>query len=195
MLGNTVNQSCPYFTEMGLTHVKQQKQGTVDLYTYPNGAEVVVEYAESSYKKGGKASDIYFAFDDPELNMITNGVWEMNIYPHLNVKYKPKDVVANFFIDFEGELFHGEIISLETGPFIFLHRKTTPIKDEETDVVYTTKADERWNYRMALTKQSDKLSLFIIKCLRENRIFYSTNEVGEALRNYIMWSDSFSIKN
>lgn len=195
MLGNTVNQSCPYFTEMGLTHVKQQKQGTVDLYTYPNGAEVVVEYAESSYKKGGKASDIYFAFDDPELNMITNGVWEMNIYPHLSVKYKPKDVVANFFIDFEGELFHGEIISLETGPFIFLHRKTTPIKDEETDVVYTTKADERWNYRMALTKQSDKLSLFIIKCLRENRIFYSTNEVGEALRNYIMWSDSFSIKN
>ena len=60
---------------------------------------------------------------------------------------------------------------------------------------YATRADERWNYRMALTKQSDKLSLFIIKCLRENRIFYSTNEVGEALRNYVMWSDSYSIKN
>ena len=174
---------------------KKQKQGTVDLYTYPNGAKVVVEYAESSYKRGGKASDVYFAFDDPELNMITTGVWEMNIYPHLSIKYKPKDVVANFFIDFEGELFHGEIIILDTGHFIFLHKKTTPIKNENEDIVYTTKADERWNYKMALTKQTDKLSTFIMKCLRENRIFYSSNEVGEMLRNYVMWSDSYSIKN
>ena len=119
----------------------------------------------------------------------------MNIYPHLSIKYKPKDVVANFFIDFEGELFHGEIVILDTGHFIFLHRKTTPIKNENEDVVYTTKADERWNYKMALTKQTDKLSVFIMKCLRENRIFYSSNEVGEALRNYVMWSDSYSIKN
>ena len=195
MLGNTVNQSCPYFNEMGLTHIKKQKQGTVDLYTYPNGAKVVVEYAESSYKRGGKASDVYFAFDDPEINMITTGIWEMNIYPHLNVRYRPKDVVANFFIDFEGDLLHGEVVSLDTGPFIFLHRKTTPIKDESKDIVYTTYADERWNYRMCLTKQSDDLSCFILKCLRENKIFYSTNEIGECMRNYVMWSDSYSIKN
>lgn len=195
MLGNTVNQSCPYFNEMGLTHVKKQKQGTVDLYTYPNGAKVVVEYAESSYKRGGKASDVYFAFDDPELSMITTGVWEMNIYPHLNIKYLPKDVIYNFFIDFEGDVLHGEIISVDTGPFIFLHRKTTPIKEEDTDIVYTTRAYEKYNYKMCLTKQSDKLSLFIMKCIRENRVFYSTNEVGEVLRNYVMWSDTYSIKN
>ena len=48
---------------------------------------------------------------------------------------------------------------------------------------------------MALTKHSDKLSMFIQKCLRENRIFYSTNEIGEVFRNYVMWSDSYSIKN
>ena len=113
----------------------------------------------------------------------------------MSIKYRPKDVVANFFIDFEGELFHGEVVVLDTGHFIFLHRKTTPIKNEDEDIVYTTKADERWNYKMALTKQTDKLSLFIMKCLRENRIFYSSNEVGEALRNYVMWSDSYSIKN
>ena len=196
MLGNTVNKSCPYFGEMGLAHIKDQKQGTVDVYQYSQTElQVICEYTGSSAKKGGKASDVYFAFDDPELNMITTGVWEMNIYPHLNVRYKPKDVVANFFIDFEGEIFHGEIISIETGPFIFLHKKTTPIKDESNDIVYTTRADERWNYRMCLTKQSDQLSVFILRCIRENRVFYSTNEVGEALRNYVMWSDSFSIKN
>lgn len=196
MLGNTVNKYCPYFQEMGLAHIGEQKPGTVDVYRYSDSdLEVVCEYAASSAKKGGKASDVYFAFDNPELKMITGGAWEIAIYPHLSVKLKPKDTIMNFFIDFNGELLHGEVVSLDSGPFIFIHQKTTPIKDENTDIVYTTKPDERWNYRMCLTKHNDKLSMFIIKCLRENKIFYSTNEVGEVFRNYVLWSDSFSIKN
>lgn len=196
MLGNTVNKYCPYFQEMGLSHIKEQKPGTVDVYHYADtGLEVICEYTGTSVKKGGKASDVYFAFDNPQLKMITSGSWEIAIYPHLNVKIRPKDVIANFFIDFNGDLLHGEVIALDTGVFIFLHAKTTPIKDEDKDIVYSSIPSEKWNYRMCLTKHSDKLSLFIVKCLRENRIFYSTNEVGETFRNYVMWSDSFSIKN
>lgn len=196
MLGNTVNKYCPYFAEMGLTHIKDQQQGTIDVYNYADtNLKVVCEYTPSSSKKGGKESDIYFAFDNPQLKMITGGEWEIAIYPHLTSKILPKDIVTNFFIDFNDELLHGEVISKDTGPFVFIHRKTTPIKDENKDIVYTSKPDERWNYRMCLTKHSDKLSMFIMKCLRENRIFYSTNEIGEVFRNYVMWSDSFSIKN
>ena len=195
MLGNTVNKYCPYFAEMGLNHIKDQKPGTVDVYHYGDSdLTVVAEYTGTSIKQGGKASDVYFSFDNPELKMITGGDWEIAIYPHLSIKYRPKDVVANFFIEFEEDLLHGEIVILDSGPFIFLHRKTTPIKKDD-DIVYTTKPDERWNYKMCMTKQSDKLSLFIMKCIRENKIFYSTNEIGEVFRNYVMWSDSFSIKN
>lgn len=196
MLGNTVNKYCPYFTEMGLKHIKDQKPGTVDVYHYGDtDLTVVVEYTGTSIKHGGKASDVYFSFDNPELKMITGGAWEIAIYPHLTVKYRPKDVVYNFFVIFEDEVLHGEVVSLNTGPFIFIHAKTTPIKNENKDVVYTSKPDERWNYRMCLTKHTDPLSIFIMKCLRENRVFYSTNEIGEVFRNYIMWSDTFSIKN
>lgn len=196
MLGNTVNRYCPYFSEMGLNHIKDQKPGTVDVYHYgDSGLTVVTEYTGTSIRHGGKASDVYFSFDNPELKMITGGAWEISIYPHLETKYRPKDVVVNFFISFEEDLLHGEVISLDSGPFIFIHRKTTPIKDEDNDIVYTTQPDVRWNFRMCLTKHSDRLSLFILKCLRENKIFYSTNEVGEVFRNYVMWSDSYSIKN
>ena len=196
MLGNTVNQYCPYFQEMGLSHIKSQEPGTIDVYHYGSSQlKVVCEYTDPSTKRGGKASDVYFAFDNPELQMITGGAWEIGIYPHLDCKILPKDVVTNFFVDFNRELLHGEVIAKDSGPFIFLHRKTTPIKDEENDIVYTCEPSSKWNYRMCLTKHSDKLSIFIIKCLRENRIFYSTNEVGEVFRNYVMWSDSFSIKN
>lgn len=195
MLGNTVNKYCPYFQEMGLTHIKDQKPGTIDVYRYSdNDLEVVCEYTGTSVKNGGKASDVYFAFDNPELKMITGGAWEIAIYPHLNEKVLPKDVVANFFIEFDNELLHGKLIVKDCGLFIFIHAKTTPIKDIENDIVYTDKPSERWNYKFCLTKQSDKLSLIIIKCIRENKIFYSTNEVGEVFRNYLMWSDSFSIK-
>lgn len=196
MLGNTVNKYCPYFQEMGLAHIQKQEPGTIDVYHYGDSQlKVICEYTDPSSKRGGKASDVYFAFDNPELQMITSGSWEIGIYPHLDCSILPKDIVANFFIDFNGELLHGEVISKETGPFIFMHRKTTPIKDVDNDIVYSTTPNIRWNYKMCLTKQNDKLSAFINRCLRENRIFYSTNEIGEVFRNYVMWSDSFSIKN
>lgn len=196
MLGNTVNKYCPYFQEMGLTHIKEQEAGKIDVYHYSDTElEVVCEYTGSSKKRGGKDSDVYFAFDNPELKMITSGDWEISIYPHLQTKILPKEHVADFFVDFNGDLLHGEIISKNTGPFIFLHRKTTPIQNDDKDIVYSTEPSEKWNHRMCLTKHRDKLSLFIQRCLRENRIFYSTNEIGEVFRNYVMWSETYSIKN
>ena len=196
MLGNTVNKSCPYFGEMGLTHIKEQEPGTIDVYHYADTSlEVVVEYTPSAAKKGGKSSDEYFAFDNPELKMITTGAGEIGIYPHLNTKIRPKDIVFNFFIEYEDDLIHGEIVATDDSYFIFFHPKTTPIKDESEDIVYTNKPHENWNYRMAMTKHRDKLSVFILTCLRENRCFYSSNEVGEVIRNYVLWSDSYSIKN
>ena len=195
MLGNTVNKYCPYFAEMGLTHIKEQKQGTIDQYRYAaSGLEVVVEYCESSNKRGGKGSDVYFAFDNPQLQMITQGSWEIAIYPHLPERYKPKEVVAQFFIDFDKELLHGEVISKSNcAPFVFLHRKTTEIKSDD-DIVYGQRPDANPYHRVGLRAYSDKLTKFIRQCYAENRIFYSENEVGEIFRNYLLWADNENIK-
>lgn len=196
MLGNTVNKYCPYFTEMGLEHIGDQKPGTIELYHYGgSNLQVVCEYTPSSAQRGGKESDVYFAFDNPELQMITGGAWEIAIYPHLNVKIRPADVVQDFFVIFNGETIHGQVIANDSGDFVFMHKKTTPIKDENNDIVYTTVPDERANFRMCLTKRGDSLSRYIMKQLREGNIFYSTNEVGEVFRNYVIWSDGYSIKN
>lgn len=196
MLGNTVNKYCPYFAEMGLTGVKDMKSGQTDVYRYGDtGLYVVVEYAESTKKSGGKASDVYFAFDNPELKMITTGAWEIAIYPHLERGPKRKDVALDVFFDFDDELLHGEIAATDEGYYIFIHKKTTPIKDDSEDIVYTNKANPKWNYRMAITKQSDKLSKYILQLIREGNAFYDTNETGEIIRNYLNWSDSYSIKN
>lgn len=193
MIGNTVNKYCPYFSEMGLIHVKDQKPGTVDVYTYSDtGLSVAVEYCDPTSKRGGKSSDVYFAFDNPQLKMITTGAWEIAIYPHLVERYRPKDVVADFFIKFDDNLLHCEIVITDTSYFMFVHPKTTPIKDEDADIVYTNIPDQRWNYRTGLTKLGDKLSNVAMRLFNENRVFYSDNETGEVLRNFIMWSQQYS---
>ncbi len=193
MIGNTVNKYCPYFAEMGLTHVKDQRPGTVDIYTYADtGLSVAVEYCDPMARRGGKSSDVYFAFDNPQLKMITSGSWEIAIYPHLVERFRPKDVAFQFFIIFDEAILHCEIVTTDNSYFMFVHPKTTPIKDDKKDIVYTNIPSQRWNYRIGLTKLTDNLSRKIMLLINENRVFYSDNETGEVLRNFIMWSTQYS---
>lgn len=186
MLGNTVNKYCPYFNEMGLKHVQEMKQGDIDIYTYGDSDLVVaVEYCKPN--KEGKESDLYFAFDNPKLKMITGGEWELDIYPHCPYKYKPRDVVFNYFIEFDGNLLHCEIVVLGRNSFTFIHEKTTPIKDEDNDIVYTPNYDFRNNYRRNIKKPNDIIGKKIYNYFLTDKIFYQSNEIGEVVRNYLLW--------
>lgn len=189
MLGNTVNRYCPYFKEMGLTHVQSMEPGTIDLYSYGESElKVAVEYTVPS--RQGKESDVYFAFDNPKLNMITGGAWELDIYPHCPVKYRPKDVMLTYFIDFDGELLQCEIVQCEDVCFTFIHRKTTELKDPEQDIIYSTEFSERPNWHRKITRPVTKLEKRIARFYAEDKVFYSDNEVGEVVRNYLMWCNS-----
>lgn len=196
MLGNAVNKYCPYFQEMGLKHIREMKPGDIDIYKYgeentpyafgkDNYLIVAVEYTESTKK--GKQSDIYFAFDNPKLRMITRGEWEIDIYPHLPYKYKPKNVLFNFFINFDEQMLHCEIIDVNNSVFIYIHPKTSPIQDEDRDLIFTTECDPRPNWRRNILKPTDNIGRKIYTLFKSDKIFYSDNETGELLRNYLLW--------
>lgn len=186
MLGNTVNRYCPYFTEMGLRHVKDMKQGTIDLYHYGDtDLKVAVEYCKPN--KQGKASDLYFAFDNPKLQMITGGTWELDMYPHCPIKYRPKDVLFTYFICFNDDVLQCEIIHCEGMHFTFIHRKTTPLKYADTDLIYTTDFDARPNFARKITKPTTPLQRKICDSFIKDKVFYADNEVGEIVRNYLLW--------
>ena len=189
MLGNTVNKYCPYFEEMGLRHVKDMKQGEIDVYQLKHSSgkilRVAVEYCKPF--ENGKKSDFYFAFDNQKLEMITTGIWEIDIYPHCPYKYKPKDIMFTYFIEFDNELLQCEIVQLNNISFTFIHRKTTPIKMPDDDLIYTTKYDARPNYRRKITKPMYYIEKKIIEYYLNDKLFYQDNEVGEIIRNYLMW--------
>lgn len=186
MCGNTINKFCPYFAEMGLRGIKKQKQGTIDIYTYGNsGLVVAVEFSDFPSKK--KVSNKYFAFDNPKLEMITSGSWEIDIYPHLPQKYTPSDVMYQFFIKFDDELLHGNVISCDDNLFIYIHKKTTPIREDTEWLVYQQNPDYRVNYRTNILKPYSKPDKYIKMLIDRNKIFYQDNEVGEIMNNYIKW--------
>lgn len=189
MCANTVNKfGCPYFNEMGLTRVKEMKRGEIDVYNYGNSLlRVAVEFSDSPSKS--KPSDVYFAFDNPRLQMITGkgNVWEMDIYPHCPMKYKPKDVMFTFFISYDRELLQAEVVSLESIVFLFIHRKTTPIQDEDNDLIYSTEYDARPNHRRNILKAKYKVEGKISELFKTGKVFYQDNEIGEIVRNYLNW--------
>lgn len=188
MLGNTVNKFCPYFTEMGLRHIPQMEQGTIDLYQFGKGQlTIAVEYADTISKN--KASNKYFCFDDSEsVQMIINGAWEMAIYPHLNVKYDDKDILFTYFIEFNGNILQCEIVQKDNENFTYIHEKTTPLRNPDKDLVYSLAHSEKQNYKRRLLSTATPLETKIAKYYALEKVFFQNNEVGEVVRNYIVQS-------
>lgn len=192
MLGNTVSHFSPYYSEMGLKHVRQMKQGDLDVYQYgDNGCKVAVEYiGESRFLK---KSNKYFAFDNPKLNMIKSGAYELDIHPHLTTKYKHSEIMFIYFIEYEEYLLQCEVVQTGNELFTFIHEKTTEIKYPESDLVFTTNITSKPNMRVGILKPRDNFGKKIAYFYKQNLVFYQNNEVGEIVANYIKDTDGVLI--
>lgn len=181
MCGNTVNKYCPYFEEMGLKHINKMEQGTIDVYRYGETKLIVaVEYCASMSKY--KKSNFYFAFDNPKLQMIKTGSWELGVFPHLPQRYTPNQILFTFFIEFDGYLYQAEVINFKGGNIgLYIHIKTTPIK-KDSDLVLTMD----YNYKLCYNnlkglKVIDKIK----KLFAMNKVCYQNNDVGNAIANFL----------
>lgn len=195
MLGNTVNKYCPYFDEMGLKHIQYQKQGTIDLYEYGENKllKVAVEYCNNLNKS--KPSNVYFAFDNPKLQMIKGGVWEMALYPHCPIKYTPKQIMLTYFIQFDSNLLQCEVVDTGKETFTFIHRKTTPIYDDDNDIIYSMEYSPKPNHVRRLDKPMTKWQRKITEYFAMDKVFYQDNEVGEIVRNFVLQSSGKQIRS
>lgn len=187
MLGNTVSKDCPYFRDMGLRHVFQQTPGTIDTYTYKKDGNEMIIAVEYTKNIAAKKSDKYFIFDNPKLDMITGGAWELAIYPHLFEKYKLKQIMFTFFILYRDNILQCEVIEGEYSPFIYVHQKTTPLKDEDNDLIYSTQSSARWNWKVDITRPEYNIERTISRLISQERICFQDNEIGEVFNDYLKW--------
>lgn len=189
MLGNTVNKYCPYFAEMGLKHIAEMEQGTIDIYKFGGGKlTIAVEYAAATVKE--KESNKYFAFDNDSVEMIINGAWELAIYPHLQTRFDKNDIIFTYFIEFNENVVQCEIVAKEGQYFTYIHEKTTPLQNPDKDLIYSLHHNEKYNYKRRLLATTTPLEKKIAQFYALEKVFFQNNEVGEIVRNYILQSSN-----
>lgn len=189
MLGNTVNRYSPYFDEFGLKHIREMKPGDIDVYNYgKSGLKLAIEFTGTSQQqKTKKKSDVYFAFDNPKLSMITGkgGIWELSVYPHAPGKIKSDKIVYRFFIIWDREILQCDVVLDGLKYYLYIHKKTSPIKDPDHDLIYSVDFDPRPNWRRNILKPIDNVDKKISDFFRSSQVFYQNNEIGDAVRNYL----------
>lgn len=199
MLANTVSWACPYFREWGLNHVREMAQGTFDVYqTGDNTRKIVVCYTEHA---GPKASDVFFNYDNSRSRMIMDGVWETADYPRIPTQVGDWYAGEPCYV-YSIDGWCAKIVPMATQDgmecLVIYNSNHIPITPDGVDVrfkdriIYTDYFYPYANCRMAITKQRDNLSKFLIECFRTGRVFYQNNTVGENIRNYLKFSTAYS---
>ena len=167
------------------------EEGKIDIYHYGNSNLVVaVERTDTAKKTKGKKSDVYFAFENPRLKMLTEGDYMLGLYPHAPFRWLPKEVKFIYFIVFDGEIFQCEIIKHGNDWITFIHEKTTPIKDPDKALIYQQEIDHRKNYARRILHPVNEVQNAVARFFVKEKVFYQDNRVGEQINQYLLWQDS-----
>jgi len=86
---------------------------------------------------------------------------------------------------FNDQTFQCEIIDKDPYYFTFIHLKTTPIKDEDNDLIYTTDYVPKMNYNRNIMKPITDLQTNIKWFYLTDRVYYQNNDVGDSINNYL----------
>lgn len=190
MLANTVNKYCPYFSEMGLKNIEKLPQGEIAVYSYGSSdLTVAVEYCDEVQATKQTASK-YFAFDNPQLQMITKGEWEFQIYPRPPYKILEEDKVLTFYIQFADQLLTCEIIhsslkQYSNDIFIFVHPQTKDIDIDDNTIMYVTNFSSCRMHVRYLKDKPTRAHELICDLISRKSVCFSDNDTGEVFRNWL----------
>ena len=185
MLANNTNVNSPWFEELTIyKQVRTLKKGqTIDCKS-DGGTTFSIHFINPENQKEQKEQNrLFFGFNNPKLSAIT-GVGEWNVE---EVQHIPKDF--NFVLQFKKMFIRvapSEYVSLELGTHndepCALVKRASRIFDD--DIVFTL--SDKNEYKNGFYKfGDDKMLSLIIEYIEQNRIYYSTNEVGNDFKNYV----------
>lgn len=188
MIANTVNKSCPYFREMGIRHIKEMQPGQIDVYRLgKTDQKIAVEYCE--YTGAPQAVSEYFAFDNPELRMITAGSWEIASYRHPPKKLGRSRILISFWIEFEDQTLQGDIHMYDGFPIMHFHpcSELKP-EDRRRKIIYVDAYNIDGNplHQVTLRARPTRAHDLIARLIAERKTFFADNECGEVFANWAL---------
>ena len=197
LISNTVSQYCPYFDFFGIqpSNIAKMRPGQIDLYTYgeskdnPEGTQHLVLEITPTTSKVEATNAKYFAFDNPRLQMF-KGFWEMDNWQLLPQKYEPSEVILNYYIKWNNNIYTAEIIEQEGHKiWTYIHKKTTPLREEEDDIIFSKEASLKENYYQNILRPEVKAKVFelIVQQFNTNSVYFQSLYTGEEINNYLRW--------
>lgn len=192
MLGNPVSWSCPYFDEMGIEKVRDIPQGTIKLYKAKNSQTSVALEICGETQRNSKTdiiNDRFFGFENNQIESIRTGAWELPFYPHLTSDNSNDKIIdRSCYIKYDNEFYCIEIrLHDKNNLYAYIHPHTTDldINDERVRRIYSKRDINGDIHRKLQTAyhSTDKIDRLIWgELFRNNRVFYSSNMVGETVR-------------
>lgn len=190
MLANTVNKYCPYFSEMGLKNIEKMPKGEIAVYSYGSSALTVAVELCDEVEATKKTASKYFAFDNPQLQMITKGEWEFQIYPRPPYKIFPEDIILRFYIQFADQLMTCEIVhsnlkQYSNDVFIFVHLQTKDITIDDNTIMYVSNFSSCRMHVRYLKDQPTRAHELICSLIQRKSVCFADNDTGEIFRNWL----------
>lgn len=202
LFANSITWNSPYFDLFGAAKkVREMEQGDTIVLTMKQpdtGVEmkVALEYCAST---GGKKSDVYFVFADESSAMITNGKFAVPEYPPCPHHFTKKNVKATYWFTLSnGEIIRARLMKIGRDIFVFSDQVQPSvfevIRDERRDIFYSLDFSGKRNHFVSpLQRQHDVRTHYLVDAFASNRMFFSTNEVGEDLMYFTKVADARSV--
>ena len=196
MVANTVNKHCPYFKHMGLTNVKDQKQGTIDVYLLgKKRTKIACEYTRNNDDAASEIAEQYYCFGNPQIEMIKSGAWEFDIYRTIPVGIGKQIPELTFFIEFDDTITAGRIYIYKDNPIICFTPKTTPIKDRENAIIYGEDIESSSPlHQIDLARTPTRAQEVILELFKQHKTYFATNDVGENVQNWLKYATKGGLK-
>lgn len=185
LLANTINREHQYFHELEIyDRITEMQTGDNFIHTTDIGTNIYVELvgAHNELRKKKKIfNQLYLGFKNPRLSAITGETtWAINNYPHIP-ECEYSIIIRNIYINHNNKLVNIEIVTNELGLCAYLHWST---KLHEDSIQLISQSPENRNQHFGIADDT-KLGDLLRKIIKNRHIYFSSNDVGSFVNNYL----------
>ena len=183
MLANSISLHNMYLHELTIAkQVKNLKQNESALINTRKGTSLYIELIGDASPERQELNMLYFGFDNPKLSAITGGEdWQIAEYPHIERENR-KEITKGIYILISDVIIQLELVSSEKmGTHILAHFATKV--SEKALIIFTI--SDILSYKHKFAFGSGKFCKVIWKLYDDHKFFYSDNEVGDMLEQYV----------
>ena len=184
-LANTIRFTSQWYREFMIQNVlKEMRLGDRRMVTTPKGTKMFIELVEPKAKQRIlEDAALYFGFDNPDLLSIvgTDVAWALPMVPRIKYEEDDKILTKKIRVMAEDELKLVLVFNREIGLHVNVYPATTRRHDDEWILTLDTPECRKDLYALGRGDVFKK----IWDLYRQNLFFYSDNETGAVLMEYV----------